>query len=294
MTEREPILALVPFGGALSALLRLLLGDQREEFEGDLVEEARLRLRFSSRRTMAAWIWMQALRSVPSLLVLRARRWLARPLTPALAGRPFSPGGRALPLSLAVSLSVHAVLVLMAVSWAFFREDELEAPRPREIAMAVFPEAAAPETPVVAPAAQELPQVRRARRRMHASTEPTPRIEPMPPAELPVAVIPVTVPSRPAPPVRVPIAVAEKQCVSCPAPQLPPAFARLGVEQQMLVKTCVGINGEVTSVDVLRGFDSNVSARVTETVRGWRLTPYALDGHPVPFCYPTRFIFASR
>src|SRR6185436_9743786 len=105
---------------------------------------------------------------------------------------------------------------------AFFREDEVE-PHAREIAaMAVLP-APALETPVVAPVVQAPPQVRRPRRRVHTSIEPSeltpvPAVAP-PPAELPVAVEePVMLPPRKVV-VRVPVAVAEKQCVSCPAPQ---------------------------------------------------------------------------
>jgi hypothetical protein len=305
MSAREPIFSVVPLGGALSGLLRLLLAeDQRDEFVGDLVEEARLRLRFCSPSALGAWIWMQALRSAPPLIGLRVRRWFSRPLSPALAGRPFGLRmQRALPFSLAVSLTVHAALAVTAVGWALFRDDVVDPPGPPEPTMAVVTDAPVvdePAAPIVqtedAPALRH-GRTRRVRVPVATPIEPVVAPEPDPAPALPVIAAkpaPVTMVAVAPRPVRVPMQVAEKRCVSCPAPQLPPALARVGVEQQMVVKTCVGVNGEVTSVDVLRGFDQAVSERVAETVKGWRLEPYALDGHPVPFCYPTRFIFASR
>jgi hypothetical protein len=308
---QEPLLPTVPCGTVLSGLLHILLSpDQRDEFTGDLVEEARLRLRFCSRSQLAAWIWLQMLRSVPALLVLRMRRLGARPLSPV--GGPFSlvggrMGQRGLPLSLAISLSLHALIVVAVASWAFFRDDEVEEP-PRQVLDFLPAFLAEPPQEASLPGAvpAEQPQARRAKAPRRA-TRATVAAPTLPAVESPVAdpvdppaitVDRVTVEEAPREEVgrrvRVPLEVAEKRCVSCPPPQLPPAYARLGMDQQMVVKTCVGVNGEVTSVDVLRGFDSKVSERVTETVRGWRLTPYSLDGHPVPFCYPTRFIFASR
>jgi hypothetical protein len=54
------------------------------------------------------------------------------------------------------------------------------------------------------------------------------------------------------------------------------------------------VRGAVTSVDVLRGLDPSFDTRVRQTISGWQFSPHMLDGHPVPFCYPTRFIFAMR
>jgi hypothetical protein len=33
---------------------------------------------------------------------------------------------------------------------------------------------------------------------------------------------------------------------------------------------------------------------VVDTVRGWRFSPHAVGDHPVPFCYPTRFVFTMN
>jgi TonB family protein len=88
--------------------------------------------------------------------------------------------------------------------------------------------------------------------------------------------------------------VAEKRCLSCPPPKLPPAFVQLGVEQKVVVKTCVGAQGNVTSVDVVRGLGPLADASVVDTVRGWRFSPHSVGDHPVPFCYPTRFVFTMN
>jgi TonB family protein len=66
------------------------------------------------------------------------------------------------------------------------------------------------------------------------------------------------------------------------------------MEQELLVKSCVNAGGTVTSVDVLRGLDPVVDTGVKKTIQGWRFSPHTVDGHPVPFCYTTRFIFAMR
>jgi hypothetical protein len=96
------------------------------------------------------------------------------------------------------------------------------------------------------------------------------------------------------PRLRLPPRVGEKRCLSCPTPQLPHPYARLGIGQEVVVRTCVGIKGDVTSAEVLHGFDPVVDAEVIATVRRWQLAPYSLDGHPVPFCYATRFLFTTH
>jgi TonB family protein len=60
------------------------------------------------------------------------------------------------------------------------------------------------------------------------------------------------------------------------------------------VKTCVGTAGDVTSVNVLHGAGVLADASVVDTVRAWRFSPPALGDHPVPFCYPTRFVFTMN
>jgi Gram-negative bacterial TonB protein C-terminal len=303
----EPLAATIPCGAVLSGLWRILLpSDRRDEFVGDLVEEARLRLRFGSRFQLAVWLWIQTLRSVPPLCTLRVRRlaaaWLGREApVQAMVIAGGSTGRLSGPLSVALSLAVHAVVLVAAVWWVLLEVDEVAPPRPRfHVLAGIWGQTSPRADPVNGPAAEQQPPARRSRpaRRATRSLAVEPMVlAPAPPAphreEPPLTAAPALVPP-PGPPLGIPVKVAEKRCLSCPRPELPPAYARLGAEQQMLVKTCVGVNGRVTSVDVVAGFDSRVSERVTETVRAWRLAPYSLDGHPVPFCYPTRFIFASR
>jgi outer membrane biosynthesis protein TonB len=60
------------------------------------------------------------------------------------------------------------------------------------------------------------------------------------------------------------------------------------------VKTCVGTRGDVTSVEVLSGLGPLADASVVGTVRGWHFAPPSVGDHPVPFCYPTRFLFTMN
>jgi len=56
----------------------------------------------------------------------------------------------------------------------------------------------------------------------------------------------------------------------------------------------VGAQGNVASVDVLRGLGPLADASVVDTVRSWRFSPHSVGDHPVPFCYPTRFVFTMN
>ena len=326
------LLATLPLGALLARVLRLVLcQDRREEFLGDLIEEANLRLPDSSRTQLSIWLWTQALRSLPLLLGLRVRRWAAA--APALVAHLFGgqqPGRtgagvlvgsrvvhRGWPLSLAVSVAAHALVLVGALAILFARVEELEPVRtPLDLLAAFVPE---PVPLLVINDAggqgttdDQQPPARR--RRPARRTVVSPGFQPAtafsPGSQLPGAASPPTTSLSAQPPaadamapagppagassVALPPRVAEKRCVACPIPQLTPAYADLARGQDMIVRTCVSARGEVTSVDVLRGFDSTVNREVTATIRHWRLVPYLLDGHPVPFCYPTRFIFASR
>jgi hypothetical protein len=210
-------------------------------------------------------------------------------------------------------------IAAVALLWVFARVDEIEPPRiPLDFAAALLPELP-PAAVATAPSVKDEPgpprRLRGPRRAMvHLSSIAPPAFAPDVVAALAAPVLApesTTRASQPlrtsglqgesarAPriadlPVRLPPRVGEKHCLSCPLPQLGPQHAVLALGQEMMVKTCVSARGEVTSVDVLRGFDAVVDARVTETIRGWRLSPYSLEGHPVPFCYATRFVFATH
>jgi hypothetical protein len=321
-----------PSAALLARLLRLVLSAERsEEFVGDLIEEAALRARAGSRASLALWLWSQTLRSIPSLVVGRLRALVSAVLGQLGRGRPGDglggvlvgarAGRRGWPLSVAVSLSAHAAVAVFALLWVVSRVDEIEPPRiPLDFAPALAAEPS-PATSLPPPMSEDPVHPRRLRapRRtaVHLSAiapaafdtgflsalaapvvgSPPPDAAtppPTPSADLRPSLGPVPGGSRADAPVRLPPRVVEKRCLSCPLPQLPHPHAVLALGREMMVKTCVSARGDVTSVNVLRGFDRAVDARVTEAIRGWRLSPYSLEGHPVPFCYATRFVFASH
>jgi hypothetical protein len=120
------LLDTIPGGALLSRVLPLLArADRREEFIGDLIEEARRLSDRSPPWRIALWLWSQALRSAPALL----------------AGRLRHPGGRpSLALSLALSLSAHALVLCLVVGWAFSRVEEI-APVPGRPSVPLLPSA---------------------------------------------------------------------------------------------------------------------------------------------------------
>jgi len=296
------LLGSIPFGGVLAGLWRLLLAaDRREEFVGDLVEQANADLPDRAPAEISLWLFGQTLHSAPSLLVARARRLARATRFPGGAGsRQVATGmpglllgyrgeQRSWSLPVAISVSTHAIVLCALFAFTVGQMEEIQAPWVQVALKRAF--APAPPTVAMAAAAPEQPQPRRARK---------PRAMPRVAAQLPSlplpapAETPVEVPEVVKVVVTVPPAVSEKRCLSCPQPKLPPAFARLGARQQMVVRTCVGSNGNVTSVDVVRGLSPLADAGVVDTVRGWRFEPHAVGDHPVPFCYPTRFLFSMN
>lgn len=320
--ERD-LLATIPGGRLLGRLLRLLLSaDRRDEFVGDLIEQANAQHAGRPTLQIGLWLWGQTLHSAPALVSLRLRRlarrggmWAFGPRR-ARAAHGF-PGllfghreaARSWPVPMAVSITVHALAVFTLVGWTLQHVDEVTPPWvPVVMGGAIAPLEVAP---VEAPLPQESAPAELAAR------------GPRKPRPVPRRAVPAVVPEREAPPdepalepaladlddlddddyraypadevvIILPPLVAEKRCLSCPPPKLPPAYVRLGAEQQILVKTCVAASGDVTSVDILRGLGAGADAGVVDTVRGWRFSPHAVDDHPVPFCYPTRFVFAMN
>jgi TonB family protein len=299
----EDLLAAVPFGGLLSGVLRLLLAEERrEEFVGDLVEQARTELCDQPAAQIGMWLWGQTLHSAPSLLLARARR-LARRAT----GLSHPGGGRALAvgfvgheeearswsLPMAISVSVHAV-VLSALFLVTLGQVELEGSW-----VPVHFKRALSLAPAPTMAEQTVPERRRPRKARLTPRPVLAAIAPAVPAFTPLRSDlldekPIEDPEVRNVVVILPPAVADKRCLSCPPPKLPPAFVHLGVQQRVEVKTCVGAQGNVTSVDVVRGLGPLADAGVVDTVRGWRFSPHSVGDHPVPFCYPTRFVFTMN
>jgi len=296
------LLGAIPFGGLLSGLWRVLLAaDRREEFIGDLVEQASADLPDRPPAEISLWLFGQTLHSAPSLLVARARR-LARPgrLPGGLGSRQVAGGPglllgyraeqRSWSLPMAVSVSAHAIALFVVFLFTVEQLQEIQAPWVRvDMKRAFAPSLAmAPALPERAPARHS----RRPRLSLRMTLGQAPVAAPLPPAL--ASEVPIEDPVVREVVVVVPPVVAEKRCLHCPAPQLPPAYVRLGARQQVDVKTCVGAKGDVTSVNVVRGLGGQADAGVVDTIRGWRFTPHAVGDHPVPFCYPTRFVFTMN
>lgn len=88
--------------------------------------------------------------------------------------------------------------------------------------------------------------------------------------------------------------VVARSCLACDPPTLPPAWAVVGIEQRLMARVCVGADGAVKTVRVLQGISPSVDEGATRTMRGWRFSPYQVQGRPVPFCYTTRIVFKTR
>jgi TonB family protein len=295
------VLEAVPSAGLLAGVWRLLVpAERREEFVGDLVEQAHDELAGRSPAQVGLWLWGQTLHSAPSLLVARARRLSRRAMgyggrRLVAQGAPGLLGGRleqrSWSVPMAVSVSAHVLALAALALLTVGQLDPIDAPWVSVALRRAF--APAMPTMAAAPAKPESLAVR-----SHRKAHPRP-------VAAPVAAQPLLAAQAPAEaPIEDPIVhnvvvvlppvVAEKRCLSCPTPRLPPAFVRLGAPQQVLVKTCVGSKGDVTSVKVVRGLSPDADAGVVETVRRWRFSPHAVGDHPVPFCYPTRFLFTMN
>jgi hypothetical protein len=313
----DDLLATIPLGRLLVAVLRALVSaDRREEFVGDLVEQAHGELAGRSPSQVSRWLWGETLHSAPSLLALRLRR-LARRVTqlPGQHARQLRTVGvpglllgargeqRSWSLPMVVSLATHALAVAVVGAFTLDQIDEMQAPR---VAVVI-------EAPTFAPLRTGGPTTEPAAFGSGGVSEQRPHHPHLrPPAPVrPSAVVPppVALAAKDAgPPPRLPAedliegeiaiilpaSVAEGRCISCPLPQLPPAFVRLGSPQRVDVKTCVGKAGDVTSVEVLRGLGPLADASVVGTVRAWHFMPPSVGDHPVPFCYPTRFLFTMN
>jgi TonB family protein len=297
----DDLMGTVPFAGVLSGLLRLLLAEERrDEFVGDLVEQARDELDGRPAAEIGLWLWGQTLHSAPSLLAARVHRLARRaagfhhPGAPRVAsgmllGYRMEPRSWSVPM--AVSVSVHAVALSVLFVLTLGQMEELNAPWIRVGMRNGFASLApattmAPETPA--------PQPRRHHRARLSLPIAPPALAAAPVVTDAVSETPIEDPEVKEVIVLLPPVVADKRCISCPPPRLPPAFVHLGAQQNVVVKTCVGSQGNVTSVNVLRGLGPLADASVVDTVRGWRFSPHSVGDHPVPFCYPTRFVFTMN
>jgi outer membrane biosynthesis protein TonB len=311
--ERD-LLAAIPFGRPLVALLRVLVAaERREEFVGDLVEQATGELVGRTPGQVSLWLWGETLHSAPALLALRLRRlWRRVTQLPGhqvrTAGAPVLLLGvraeqRSWSLPMVVSLATHALALSVVGAFTIDQIDELQAPRVAVSMQApgYMPLSRAAGLPLTDRTASVGVTSEPRPHRTRPVERPRPIAAPAPQQVAPAAPDAGALPGLPSGDrvegelaIMLPASVAEGRCISCPPPRLPPAFVRLGSPQRVDVKTCVGTRGDVTSVEVLRGLGPLADASVVGTVRGWHFMPPSVGDHPVPFCYPTRFLFTMN
>lgn len=310
-------------GWPLRLLLTLTLPrDRREEFLGDLLEDAQRRAERHGPHAAQRWMHIEVLRSSPSLLGARVRRAFAPaavsyaaakgPATfDAYFGGLRSKGPRR-PLAVTLSIAVHAV-VLAALAWASWSVDEVTPPPivitqprflPRETAPAAASQQSGPkETPPKSRPRRVLPHP--AKVMLPAPPKPAESTDTDPPTTttapgsgscLPGASCTGEGPGGGGdPPVQnLEPRVAEKSCVSCPPPSLPPAYVHAGIDTAILLRLCVDATGHVSSVHVLRGIDDQVDSEISGAVKAWTMRPYRINDRPIPFCYNTRFVFTTQ
>ena len=308
-------------GWAARAVLGAVLPpERREEFIGDLMEEAAAR-GGDTGGFIAGQIW----RSLPSLVVARLRRApvTASVAVPAVAGGfgAYLLGGRRSAwrsFAIALSVVVHVGVLATAIVWGMWVVEEVS---PRFVEVVIWkgmPAGPPPDFSLDRGKPQRKPP-----RKPPRTLKVEPRVPPTQVASFvpeptttasdrddvsedtgtgqgpggpggdvcpPGATCATTAP----PPQMLPPTVAEKSCIGCALPRLPPAYRMIGTVHDMLVRICVGADGGVTSLKVLRGIGSAADASVLETLATWRFSPYTIAGRPVPFCYATRFLFSAE
>jgi hypothetical protein len=71
-------------------------------------------------------------------------------------------------------------------------------------------------------------------------------------------------------------------------PSLPAPLNRAGVMLWGLFRICVGADGSVRNVAVLKPAEPRVDGDWTRVIQTWQYRPYQIDGHPTPFCHTMR------
>jgi hypothetical protein len=71
-------------------------------------------------------------------------------------------------------------------------------------------------------------------------------------------------------------------------PSLPPTFSRAGAMFWGLFRICVGADGNVKDVKVVKSADPSVDADWSRVIRTWQYRPFTIENRPVPFCHVIR------
>ena len=73
----------------------------------------------------------------------------------------------------------------------------------------------------------------------------------------------------------------------------PPSLARAEMKLSAVVKMCVGADGRVADVKLLKSADPAIDAQIPAVLGKWRYRPLVTDGRAVPFCYVLQYEIAS-
>jgi hypothetical protein len=71
-------------------------------------------------------------------------------------------------------------------------------------------------------------------------------------------------------------------------PSLPGTLSRSGMMLWGLFRICVGADGHVTDVKVLKSADPMVDGEWINVIRRWEYRPFSIEGRAVPFCHASR------
>jgi outer membrane biosynthesis protein TonB len=76
---------------------------------------------------------------------------------------------------------------------------------------------------------------------------------------------------------------------------LPPAFNLAGNTYWALFKVCSGVNGKVTTVQMMRSTgEPEIDELWVRTIKQWEYTPTCVEGRPVTTCTPLRLKVSSN
>jgi outer membrane biosynthesis protein TonB len=70
---------------------------------------------------------------------------------------------------------------------------------------------------------------------------------------------------------------------------LPEEYVQHGEEYHATISICVGADGAVSSVEILKPSIPIIDRQIPKVVPLWKYHPYLLDGKPTPFCYGTNY-----
>jgi TonB family protein len=71
---------------------------------------------------------------------------------------------------------------------------------------------------------------------------------------------------------------------------VPEEYVARGDEYVAQIRICVGPNGTVTDLKVLRPAGLPViDMQIPKVIPTWKYRPYLVEGRPTPFCYPMNY-----